>query len=204
MRYLLVGARWLSSIFRPEFMPVVGFLTLFLFTYLNLLPWQFKTLVLVLVILGTVLLPRWTIRFWRKARGWERHLLRLRQNRYFPYLIYILYYCFTLHTLNRLQLPYYMSGILVGAIIIQTACALINIKWKISMHCAGAGGVTGALMAYSLIFYFNPIGWLCLSIIVSGLVGSSRMLLRQHTLLQVVAGTLLGAVGGFLGIFLNF
>ncbi len=199
-RGLLIGARWLSSIFRPEFIPVVGFLALFTYTYLNLLPWQFKTAILVLVVLGTILLPRWTIRFWRKARGWDLHLLRLRQNRYFPYLIYILYYAFTLHTLSRFHLPPYMSGILVSSLLIQGSCFMINLWWKISVHAAGAGGVTGALAAYSLLFYFNPLGWLCVSILISGLVGSSRMVLRQHDLWQVLAGTFLGVICGFLGV----
>lgn len=199
-RTILLAARWLSSIFRPDFIPVVGFAVLFLFTYLSLLPWAFKLAVLLLILLGTILLPRWTILFWRKSRGWEPHLLRLRENRFFPYLIYFLYYAFTLHTLNRFHLPHYMSGILVGALLIQGSCTLINTKWKISMHCAGAGGAIGALIAYSLLFYFNPIWWLSLLILISGLVGSSRMLLRQHNLWQVIAGTLLGVIGGFIGI----
>ncbi len=199
-RTILLAARWLSTIFRPEFMPVIGVAVLFLFTYLSLLPWAFKLAVLLLILLGTILLPRWTILFWRRQRGWEPHLLRWRENRFFPYLIYFLYYAFTLHLLNRFHLPHYMSGILVGALLIQGSCTLINSKWKISMHCAGAGGAIGALVAYSLIFYFNPVGWLCLLILISGLVGSSRMLLRQHDLWQVLAGTLLGVVGGFAGI----
>ena len=198
--YLLLVAHWLSAIFRPEFFPLLGFGALFLFTYLSILPWAFKGAVLLLVLLGTVLLPRWTILFWRRARGWERHLLRLRQNRYFPYLIYILYYAFTLHTLNRFHLPHYMSGILVGSLLIQSVCFLINLRWKVSMHCAGAGGVIGALAGYSILFYFNPLGWLCLCILLAGLLGSSRMLLRQHTLWQVIAGTLLGVLCGFLGV----
>ena len=65
-------------------MPVVGFLALFMYTYLNILPWQFKLSILTLIVLGTILLPRWTIRFWRKSRGWELHLLRLRENRQRP------------------------------------------------------------------------------------------------------------------------
>ena len=133
-RTILLAARWLSSIFRPDFIPVVGFAVLFLFTYLSLLPWAFKLAVLLLILLGTILLPRWTILFWRKSRGWEPHLLRLRENRFFPYLIYFLYYAFTLHTLNRFHLPHYMSGILVGALLIQGSCTLINTKWKISMQ----------------------------------------------------------------------
>lgn len=199
-RTILIAARWLSSFFRPEFLPVVGFAVLFLFTYLSLLPWTFKLAVLALIVLGTILLPRWTIRFWRRSQGWELHRLRLRQNRFFPYLIYFLYYAFTLHMLKHFHLPHYMSGILIGAMLIQGSCALINTKWKISMHSAGAGGAIGALIAYSLLFYFNPIWWLCLLILISGLVGSSRMLLRQHDLWQVVAGTLLGVVCGFVGI----
>ncbi len=181
-------------------MPVVGFVALFLFTYLNLLPWAYKLAVLFLIFLGTILLPRWTIFFWRRSRGWEAHLLRLRQNRYFPYLIYFLFYAFTLHILSRFHLPHYMSGILVGALLVQGSCAFINHWWKISIHCAGAGGVIGALSAYSFLFVFNPIGWLCLCILIAGLVGSSRMLLRQHDLWQVTAGTLLGVVCGFVGI----
>lgn len=199
-RSLLIGARWLSSVFRPEFMPVVGFLALFMYTYLDLLPWQFKLAILSLIVLGTILLPRWTIRFWRKSRGWELHLLRLRQNRYFPYLIYILYYAFTLHILNRFHLPFYMSGILVVSLLIQGLCFFINLRWKISVHAAGAGGVIGALAAYGILFSFNPIGWMCVSILISGLVGSSRMILRQHDLWQVLAGTLLGVLCGFVGI----
>jgi len=199
-RLLLVAARWLSNIFRPEFMPLVGFVALFLFTYLNLLPWTFKGAVLVLIACGTVLLPRWTIVFWRKARGWDPHLLRQRENRFFPYLIYLLYYAFTLHMLNRFHLPHYMSGILIAAMLIQGSCILINMKWKISMHSAAAGGMIGALLAYSILFSFNPTGWLCVCIFIAGAVGSSRMLLRQHSLWQVLAGTALGIVCAFIGI----
>lgn len=200
-RQMLLAARWLSSVFRPEFFPLLGFVVLFVFTYLSLLPWSLKGLILLLVMLGTILLPRLTVRYWRQARGWERHLLRIRQNRFMPYLIYLLFYVFTLHVLDRFHLPHYMSGILVASMLIQGSCLLINTKWKISMHAAGAGGVVGALIAYSFVFYFNPLLWLSISILLAGLVGSSRMLLRQHDLWQVLAGTLVGAVCAFVGIF---
>lgn len=201
-RYLLLSARALSSVFRPEFFPLVGYIVLFTATYMALLPWQFKVLILLLVGLGTVVLPRLTIRMWRRANHMERHLLRLRQNRFFPYLVYILYYAFMLHLLHRFHLPSFMSGIIVGSLMIQTACAFINLKWKISMHCAGAGGAIGALLAYSFLFSFNPLWWLCLCLLIAGLVGTSRMLLRQHTLGEIVGGNVVGIVFGFLGIIL--
>ena len=204
LRYLLLAARALSSIFRPQYFPLVGFVALFLFTYLSLLPLAFKLLILLIVALGTLLLPRLTIRIWRQMNGLKLHHLRLREKRFFPYLVFILYYALTLHLLNRFHLPYYMGGILVSSLLIQISCFLINIRWKISVHSAGAGGIIGALIAYGFLFYFNPVWWLSLSIFVTGLVGSSRMLLRQHTLWQVLAGTLLGILLGFLGITLKF
>ena len=70
------------------------------------------------------------------------------------------------------------------------------------MHSAGVGAIIGALIAYSAIFQFNPVWWLCLAILVSGLVNSSRMYLRQHTLWQVLGGTLVGFVCGLVGLFI--
>ena len=201
---LLWGARALSSIFRPQYFPLVGFLALFLFTYLSLLPLSFKALIMIIVLLGTLLLPRLTIRIWRQTNGLKLHHLRLREHRSFPYLVFLLFYAFTLHFLARFHLPFYMGGILVSSLMIQAACLLINIWWKISVHSAGAGGIIVALIAFSLLFNFNPVWWLSLCIIIAGLVGSSRMLLRQHTLWQVLAGTFLGIILGFVGIILKF
>ncbi|MBP3823883.1 MAG: hypothetical protein J6I36_10830 [Bacteroidaceae bacterium] len=201
---LLWGARALSSIFRPQYFPLVGFLALFLFTYLSLLPLSFKALIMIIVLMGTLLLPRLTIRIWRQTNGLKLHHLRLREHRSFPYLVFLLFYAFTLHFLARFHLPFYMGGILVSSLMIQAACLLINIWWKISVHSAGAGGIIGALIAFSLLFNFNPVWWLSLCIIIAGLVGSSRMLLRQHTLWQVLAGTFLGIILGFVGIILKF
>ena len=36
--FLLKAARWFSTVFRPEFFPLLGFVGLFFFTYLAILP----------------------------------------------------------------------------------------------------------------------------------------------------------------------
>ena len=54
--------------------------------------------------------------------------------------------------------------------------------------------------SFSLLFNFNPMWWLCLTLIVSGFVGSSRMILRQHSLEQVASGFFLGIVCSFITI----
>jgi membrane-associated phospholipid phosphatase len=80
------------------------------------------------------------------------------------------------------------------------ACALINVWWKISTHTAAVGGVVGALFVFGELFNFNPVWWLCLVFIIAGVLGSSRIILRQHTLAQVVAGFVVGIVCAILGL----
>ncbi|MBQ2130894.1 MAG: phosphatase PAP2 family protein, partial [Prevotella sp.] len=46
--------------------------------------------------------------------------------------------------------------------------------------------------AFSFKFAFNPVWWLCLVLILAGMVGTARMILRQHSLFQVVMGFLTG------------
>lgn len=198
--YIIRTARVFSAMFRPYYMPVVGFIGLFSFTYLSLLPFNFKLFILLAIYCFTILIPQICIFCYRKINGWAPHQIRIQANRTIPYAISIISYVACLWLMYRMHLPRYMCGIIVAALLIQASCAIINIWWKISTHSAGAGGIIGALLAYSTLFDFNPINWLCILILISGVVGSSRMLLRQHTLGQVIGGTLLGTVLGFIGI----
>ena len=197
---MMAGARVLSVVSRPYYMPVTGFLVLFTFTYLSLLPLFYKLLVLSMVWVFTIALPRLCVFVWRKLNGWAPMQLRLRERRAVPYVMFMLSYTACLHLMFRLHLPHYMCGILVAALLVQVVCIVVNVWWKISMHCAGAGGLVGALVAYSALFGFDPTGWLCVLILLCGAVGTARMLLRQHSLGQVVAGTLAGAAASLAGI----
>lgn len=81
---------------------------------------------------------------------------------------------------------------------IQILCATINVWYKISTHTAAIGGMAGAILAFADIFDFNPLWWFCLTIIVAGMVGTSRMILRQHSLPQVLWGFTVGLIVAFL------
>jgi len=65
-----------------------------------------------------------------------------------------------------------MSRIIVAALGIQVVCAIINLWWKVSTHTAAIGGVAGALLAFSVMFMFNPTWWFCLIILLAGMVGT--------------------------------
>ena len=100
-------------------------------------------------------------------------------------------------------MPAFAGALIVASLMLQCGCTIINIWWKISMHSAAAGAAVGALVAYSLLLNYNPVWWLCLLLLLSGCVMSSRMVLLQHTLAQVLAGFAYGILCGFVGIILS-
>ena len=200
-KQIILGARVLSLIFTPFYLPLVGLLALFVFSYLSLYPWLFKLKVIALVYLFTILLPTLLIRFYRRYNGWTLIELGQKERRMVPYVISILCYFFCIYLMDQVHIPHFMSAILSAALFIQVACALINVWWKISTHTAAVGGVAGALFVFGELFGFNPVWWLCLVFILAGVLGTSRMILRQHTLAQVLTGFLVGVVCSILGFF---
>ncbi len=199
-KYIIKTARVISLLFTPFYFPVIAFVALFLFSYMNLLPMSLKITVLVIVYVFTVALPLLSIYLYRKINGWSSRQASHRARRYVPYLLSIASYGCCFYVMERMRMPHFMMGIIVGALSIQILCSIINTRFKVSVHSAASGGVVGALLAFSFIFTFDPTWWLCLSIILAGAVGTSRIILRQHTLPQVAVGTLIGFVCGFASI----
>lgn len=197
---IILTARIVSMLFTPFYLPLVGLMALFMFSYLGLMPWGYKLQVLTLVYLFTILLPTVLIHLYRRYQGWSLIELGHRERRIVPYVISILCYFFCIYLMDMLHIPHFMQTILSAALAIQIVCALINVWWKISTHTAAIGGVAGSLFVFGELFGFNPVWWLCLVLILAGILGTSRMILRQHSLLQVVAGFLVGVVCSVLGL----
>ncbi len=191
---IILAARIMSMIFTPFYLPLVGLVALFLFSYMSLLPLAYKLPMLLTVYISTILMPSLLIHLYRRFQGWTSKELGRKERRIVPYLISILCYFGCFFLMEYRNTPRVISIILVAALVIQMVCALINVWWKISTHTAAIGGVAGGLVVYSIAFSFNPIWWLAFVILLAGMVGTARMILRQHTLAQVVTGFLVGVV----------
>jgi len=77
-------------------------------------------------------------------------------------------------------------GCMLGSVAVLAA---ITTVWKISIHCAVA---SGSVMILTLLF--GP--WLVPAYLLVGLTAWSRVVLKDHTAAQVVAGSVLGALAG--------
>ncbi|MBP1541131.1 MAG: phosphatase PAP2 family protein [Prevotella sp.] len=189
-----MAARFVSMLFTPFYLPIVGLIALFSFSYLNIFPLLYKLEVLMLTYVLTILLPTLLIHLYRRYQGWTLIELGHRERRMVPYVISIFCYFACVYIMDSVHMPHFMGSIIMAGLMVQMVCALINVWWKISTHTAAIGGVGGALFAFAEYLNFNPVWWLCVIFIIAGLLGTSRMILRQHSLGQVVGGFWVGFV----------
>jgi hypothetical protein len=97
-------------------------------------------------------------------------------------------------------IPVFIKAFLICVSLISTLLTVINIKWKISSHSAGAGLLTALVMILAFKLGTPVPGYLIASILLSGVLLSSRLLLNAHSQAEVWSGYLLGFVltGAFL------
>lgn len=82
--------------------------------------------------------------------------------------------------------PVLLTGLMLAYLINTSVMSVITLAWKISIHAAG---ITGPLTF--LMFKLGP-AWSLLYLLVVP-VGLIRLRMRQHTVLQVIAGAVLSA-----------
>lgn len=194
------AAHIVSMVFNPFWIPLLAFVLLFSFTYLRIMPLQFKVFVLSLVASFTILAPSLFIYIYKRMNGWQLQDLSQRKRRFIPYLLTSMSYMACLLTMYKLYFPHYFSGIITATLLCMILCMVFNLKWKVSTHTASCGLLISGLLSYSMLFYFNPLWWLSGFILLSGITGTARMILGQQTFLEVVAGFVIGMFCGFMGI----
>ena len=193
-RTLIKTARIVSAVFTPFSIPFVAFLILFLFSYLNIMPLAYKLIVLGVVYCFTILMPTLTIFLFRKINGFEAKDLTDRKKRYVPYLLTIISYVFCMLMMRKLNIPWYMSGIILTALLMVLISIILNLKWKLSEHMLGMGGIVGGVVSFSALFGYNPVWWLSLFILIAGVLGTARIILQHHTLSEVLTGFVVGFI----------
>ena len=142
----------------------------------------------------TILMPTLTIFIFRKINGFSPQDLTERKHRFVPFILTITSYVFCLLMMHRLNIPWYMTGIILASLIMMVICIVVNLRWKLSEHMAGSGAIIGGVVAFSALFGYNPLNWLCLFILIAGVLGTARIILQHHTLGEVIGGFVVGLV----------
>jgi chromate transport protein ChrA len=177
-------------------MPTYGILVMFnTNSYLNfVIPYEFKKLIVFLILLTTFIVPTIISFILLNRKVISSIEMEEPKERTLPYIFTIGFYFFTLYLLRDTPLPNVIFHFIIGATIAIITAFIINIKWKISAHMIGIGGMLGALLSVQLFLSINVSFYIILAFIIAGCLGSSRLYLKKHTPMQVYCGFILGLI----------
>lgn len=120
------------------------------------------------------------------------HLRKVRERR-----TPLLAYCVLILILLRMGSPevgfselyYFFVGVVIAAF---TAFILCLLRYKISLHMIGMGGLTTFITLLMLSYGMNLNAWLIAAILVSGVTGTARLYETAHSGHELVFGYCLG------------
>ena len=190
-------ANIVSTLFHPLLMITYGMILVLLYTYLTIYPTNMKLFIVGGAFACTAIIPGLFILLLRFSGSISDLELTNRRERVLPFLIMIFSVMVYIFFIRRMQVPFWLIGLLIGIAASLLLSMCINFYWKISVHGVGIGGLLGAVMGIARIHMINA-SWLFIGlIIIAGLVASARIILNKHTPMQMYAGICLGFICTF-------
>jgi membrane-associated phospholipid phosphatase len=183
----------ISLVFQPLLMPTYAMILLMNMNIFLLLPLRWRLIAIVGTFIFTGVLPALPIWLMMKRGEVNDLFISKREERTMPYLFSLMAYFFwALFMWRTLQFPKFIVAMGMGSALSILIIVLINLKWKISAHAAGIGGLSGAIFGVCYRTAINPVWLLVLVLFISGVVSLSRLELKAHTPGQVLAGYVVG------------
>ena len=187
-------AQIISIFGHPLFMPVYAMVLIFEFNpYIDLqIPKNVQVIVLTILSIFTILLPLLTAIILHKLGVVKSIYMKTAEERKWPFLLSVLWYYLGFELLTNVSLPASLYLLMIGAITVILIAHFITLRWKISVHMLGVGGVIGAMIGLSQRFQFNHFYIIIVLFFVAGLIGYARLKTNSHNYRQVYAGFVLG------------
>lgn len=186
-----------SVIFHPLFLLNAG-----LFAILRYHPYflskfyddQFYTLSMFIAV-NTLVMPLLSVYLLKRFKFVDDFNISNPKQRLMPYTIIAMLLGFTTYQLWKNEFYGLPLVFLIATILCVVANILINIKFTISSHTIGGGGLVALFLHLTLIEHLSVFNvWLLGAILASGLSAWSRLYLNAHTEKQVYTGFGVGVV----------
>lgn len=187
-------AKLISYLFHPLLMPTYGFAIIFFtsnyistFTSVSV-----KLVILSITFIFTFLLPTANALILLKMGRIKSLEMETINERIIPYTSAALYFFALFYLFYNAEFPSIFKILILGAAVSILLTIFISLKWKISAHTIGIGGIAGAALGISYRLQLDLHFILMLVILFSGIVGYARLKLNAHTPAQVYSGFILG------------
>ncbi|MCW5899856.1 MAG: hypothetical protein KIT10_11370 [Flavobacteriales bacterium] len=188
------AANWISIALHPLFMPL---LTLWLAIAVDphlgyFLDGRMLWITLGMVGVMTIVFP--LISTLLLLRGGVIDDLRMpdHRQRVAPFVMTLLYFAMAYWLLRRSSIHLGLLPLLAGAIVALALTAAISLRWRISAHMVGIGGLLGTLSALMVMHALPILPLIAGVILLAGALGTARIVDGGHSHTQIHAGTALG------------
>ncbi len=183
-----------SYIFHPIFVPLFGTLAFLYLKDTYFLQTQ-MLLIIVQATIITVLLPIAFFFLLKMLGKIDSILVSEVSQRRFPLLIQsILLFVLATKSITEDLLPELHFFLIAGIVSALSALILSFIKSKASLHMMGISALTAFVCTMSYSFSLNSTGFIVALFVVNGLVGSSRLEMKAHTMWELFIGFFIGVV----------
>lgn len=188
----------ISIIFQPLLIPTYGVLLLVNLDVFNSLMLSTQVIIVGGTFLFTGIMPALPILLMLRSGEVNDLFISKREERTIPYLFaFFSYVVYTFFLYRVVHFPMFLVAMGIGVSLSILLITLINLKWKISAHLSGIGGLAGGIFGISYRMGYNHLGLLIIILALSALVAFSRIELKAHTPGQTLAGFLLGFITVF-------
>lgn len=155
---------------------------------------QFYTLSIYIAV-NTLIMPLLSMFLLKRFNLISNYILSDPKQRMIPYTVIMLLLSYTAYQLYKNDFSGIPVHFLIGTIICLAINIIVNIKWTISSHAIGCGGLIALYFYLTLNNQLNNFTPFLISIlIVSGLTGWARLKLNAHTPAQLYVGYITGFV----------
>jgi len=185
-----------SVIFQPIFVPLYSLIILFnANTYITYaVQPEIKKFIFLVTVLNTIILPIGVFYYFYRAKLIQSLHMHTAKERSLPFLSTLVFHMSTFYLFTKVPMPDLFQNLVLGAAISVTAAFIINLKWKVSIHMLGMGGIVGTIIGLILRYQVDAMPLVMALVLVSGIVGFARLKLNAHTPLQVYVGFVLGTL----------
>lgn len=195
MNILKKTAIAISILFHPIVIPLYAVFIIFnsssLFSYV---PANIKNITYIIAFVSTVLLPASVLPLLKFQRIISSYSLTDRRERIIPIILSIIFYFLGFYLTSKLPMSNMTLALYKALMIAILGVGIISLYWKISIHMTSLGGICAIVLFVNMYYQSNTLLWLIATILLSGIMASSRLLLGRHTPLQIYIGFIWGMI----------
>jgi len=197
----------ISYVFNPLAVPTIGFAVLFYTAPIIIepltrdkYPW-----LLAVIFLTTCLIPFASLLSIHFSKRMKDVFIFDRQERVKPFLFTSAFYLINTYFFYRIDnLNQNFVLILASITITVLLCAIVTFWWKISIHTTAVAGMIGVFLCVNHKFPLTKLSIpLAGSVLITGLVMTSRLHLKAHKMEEVYVGAVVGFAINYIFLYLT-